>query len=184
MQSEEQLWLELKKGNRDAFEMLFHRYYEDLYRYGIKFCGNEHMVEDQIQNLYLKIWMRKQRLGDVKGIKTYLWTALRRELITAMKKRDKRQKPYPSWDGTDSFSLPVEDFIIKKEQERSRKNELKKVIDKLTPKQKEILYLRFYEGMSYDEIEDIMSVNYQVARNYLSQCLKTIKDKISSKSSV
>ncbi len=180
--------MELKKGNRDAFEMLFHRYYEDLYRYGIKFCGNKHMVEDQIQNLYLKIWMRKKRLGDVKGIKTYLWTALRRELITAMKKRDKRRKPHQIKYDNDSFSLPVEDIIIKKEQERFKKTELKKVIDTLSPRQKEILYLRFYEGMSYDEIEDIMSVNYQVARNYLSQCLKTIKDNIneniSSKSSV
>lgn len=163
--------------------MLFHRFYKDLYHYAIKFCSNKHVVEDQIQNLFLKIWTRRENLGDVKAIKTYLWTALRRDLITTLKNNTKRQNRLRG-EYADMFTLSVEEIIIKKEQEKLQKAELKLVINTLTPRQKEILYLRFYEGMSYKEIEDIMSVNYQVARNYISQSLKSLRKELTSKTSV
>jgi len=182
MLSDQQLWVKLKEGNRYAFEMLFHRFYNDLYRYAIKFCNNRHLAEDQIQNLFLKIWLRKECLGEVKGVKTYLWTALRRGLIAALENDNKRQNRIPKED-QEKFSLPAEEIIIKKEQEKLQKAELQIIIKTLTPRQKEILYLRFYEGMSYEEIEVIMSVNYQVARNYVSQSLKSLRNELTSKTS-
>lgn len=182
MLSDQQLWVKLKEGDRYAFEMLFHRFYNDLYRYAIKFCSNRQLAEDQIQNLFLKIWTRKDCLGEVKGVKTYLWTALRRSLITALKNDNKRQNRILKED-EEMFSLPAEEIIIKKEQEELQKAELQIIIKTLTPRQKEILYLRFYEGMSYEEIEEIMSVNYQVARNYVSQSLKSLRKELASKTS-
>lgn len=184
MHSDELLWNKLKAGDRNAFEQLFRRYYKDLYRYGIKFCGDRQRVEDQIQNLFLKIWERKENLGDVKGVKTYLWVALRRDLITVIKKEDHRRKNEPHVLSEHSFSLSVEEFIIKSEQKKIQKLQIEETLKTLSPRQREVLYLRFYEGMSYEEIVEIMSVNYQVARNYLYKGLQSLKERLSTNVSV
>jgi RNA polymerase sigma factor (sigma-70 family) len=178
MMKDQQLWKKLKAGDRDAFEMLFRRYHKDLYRYAAKFCRDKEMAEDQIQNLFLKIWLRRENLGDVTAVKTYLWTSLRRELITEMNRIDKNVDPDKLENSTSKFSLSAEEFIIKNELTNYRKRQLAKAIDTLTSKQKEILYLRFYEGMSYQEIEDIMDINYQVARNYLYKSLQSLKENV------
>jgi len=178
MLNDEHLWKKLKEGDRQAFEILFRRYHQDLYRYATKFCRDREMAEDQIQNLFLKIWVRKESLGDVVAVKTYLWTSLRRELITSMKRKEKRIYQQNEVYGNAKFSLSVEEFIINNEHADIRKKQLAKAVDSLTSKQKEILYLRFYEGMSYQEIEDIMEINYQVARNYLYQSIQKLRENV------
>ncbi|MFP3345370.1 sigma-70 family RNA polymerase sigma factor, partial [Halomonas sp. SIMBA_159] len=52
---------------------------------------------------------------------------------------------------------------------------LKEAINQLTPKEREVLYLKFYEGMNYEEIEQIMSVSYQTSRNYVYRALQSLK---------
>src|SRR5690625_2114955 len=82
MTSEMQLWKRLREGDRIAFEEIFRRYYQDLYRFAVNFCGSSQLAEDQIQELFLKIWQRRESLADdVQAIRPYLWISLRRELI-------------------------------------------------------------------------------------------------------
>lgn len=175
MKKEQLLWVRLKEGDSNAFEQLFRIYHQDLYRYGFKFCSCRQTTEDEIQNLFLKIWANKKRLGDVTAVKTYLWTALRRRLFARIKKNEKERERADRYAPAGVFHLSVEEFVIKKERLSDRRKHLEKAIGTLSPKQKEILYLKFYEGMSYEEIEEIMSVNYQVARNYLYRGLEKLR---------
>lgn len=158
--------------------MLFHLFYKDLYRYGYKFCGNRQRTEDELQNLFLKIWTDREKLGDVEAVKTYLWTALRRRLIAAAEKRTREQKKTENPASESAFFLSIEEFIVKGEQKEIQRKHLKKAIDEISPKQREVLYLKFYEGMSYEEIEEIMGVNYQVARNYLYLGLRKLRKRL------
>jgi len=50
-----------------------------------------------------------------------------------------------------------------------------RALNKLPPRQKEIIYLKIYKGLNYEEISEVMSINYQVVRNLLCQALKTFK---------
>lgn len=176
MEEEIILWSRLKSGDRQAFEYFFHFYYQDLYRYGSRFCGDQQQTEDEIQNLFLKIWTNREGLGDVKAVKTYLWTALRRQLISASEKnmRETSLKENNSYEQV--FLLSVEEFIIKNEKKREQAERLKIVIQSLSERQKEVLYLKFYEGMSYEEIEQIMGVSQQTARNYLYLSLQKLRN--------
>jgi len=178
MLKDEVIWGKLKSGDRQALEILFRRYHKDLYRYAVKFCRDEEMAEDQIQNLFLRIWVRKEKLGNVTAVKSYLTTCLRRDLITEMNRKRKKISHEENKHSNFGFSLSVEEFIIRSEHTDFRKKQLAKAIDALTSKQKEILYLRFYEGMSYEEIEGIMDINYQVARNYLYQSLQKLRENV------
>lgn len=171
--------MDLKTGERYALEELFRRYHKDLFRYAIKFCRDRHMAEDHIQSLFLKLWDRRARLGEVKAVKTYLWTALRRSLLTALEKQQRGHQKVKEQDEEKFFYLSVEEFVIKEEQKEIQKRELEKAIGTLSPRQREVVYLRFYEGMGYQEIEEIMDINYQVARNYLHKGLQRLRETLS-----
>ena len=59
----------------------------------------------------------------------------------------------------------TENDFINEEERRDKINEIKKILHVLTPRQREIIYYRFIEEMEYDEICQIMDINYQSAYN-------------------
>lgn len=177
-----ELWIQLKEGERDALEMLFRRYYDDLFRYAVKFCGSEVIAEDHIQDLFLRIWKRRDNLGSVTGVKTYLWTALRRSLINHNNKETRRSEIYAELgEEKKIMQFAVEEIMIQREEDHELREALKIAMDALTPRQREILYLRYYDGMTYEEIESITSLNYQTLRNYVCESLKELDVVISSR---
>lgn len=173
--SDAQVWRALKQGDKGALECLFFRHHPDLYRYAVKLVANKAMAEDHIQALFLKIWEHRENLGDVKGVKTYLWTALRRSLLKEQQDRRKRSPMKSSERLGEPLQFSAEEIHINRQQLAEVEANLKKALNKLTPKQKEVLYLKFFNGMSYDEIEQIMGISYQTARNYVSEGLKALK---------
>lgn len=176
-----ELWISLKKGNRDALEALFCRYYDDLFRYAVKFYGNEVVAEDHIQDLFLRIWKRRNNLGVVKGVKTYLWTALRRSLMQEHNKQSRKSEIYARVGKAQKrMQFDVEEIIIQKEKSKEKRKALKRAMDKLTPRQREIIYLRYYDGMTYEEIESITSLSYQTLRNYVCESLKVLSNIVNS----
>lgn len=176
MTSDSEAWKALRGGDHDAFELLFRRYYDELYHYAVKFCGNSDLAEDHIQQLFLKIWHRRETLGDVQGVKTYLWVALRRSLIDTFRKNKTERKYLDKYGKTDfRMQYSAEELMIHDELRSLRSSELKKAIDQLTCRQREALYLKIYEGMSYEEMEQIMSVSYQTSRNYVYDALQSLK---------
>lgn len=185
MVSEEKIWVDLKAGEKSALELLFKHYYEDMYWYAVKLCGDKNLAEDHIQNLFLKIWKRRDSLGDVKAVKTYLLTALRRSLISEMNKtahknfntsfeyslnKQRFDELFPTY-----FAISAEEFIIYEEQTELKKKRLTKALQQLSPRQREVMYLKYYEGMNYGEIEKIMSISYQTARNHCHESLKKMR---------
>jgi RNA polymerase sigma factor (sigma-70 family) len=175
--SDEEVWQVLKLGDNAALECLFRRYYQDLYRYGIKLTGQPGLVEDHIQDLFLKIWNNRQHLADVSGVKTYLWTALRRRLITYTQQeahRKKRLAGEPPEEPAIQFS--PEELIIHRENRNQRVKALTRALNRLSGKHREIVYLKYYEGMSYEEIEQVMGISYQTARNYVYEGLKALRE--------
>lgn len=179
--SDSEAWNALLAGDRDAFQYLFRKYYDDLYHYAVKFSGKPGIAEDHIQKLFLKIWRRRDQLEEVEGVKTYLWTALRRSMIDTFRKQ-RTQNKYLDKYQTDNTQMQftAEELVIRDEISTIRSRELEAAINQLSPKEREVLYLKFYEGMSYKEIEQIMSVSYQTSRNYVYRALQSLKTILTS----
>lgn len=179
--SDSEAWKGFLDGDCAAFHYLFRTYYDDLYHYAVKFSGESAVAEDHIQKLFLKLWRRRDQLGEVDGVKTYLWTALRRSLIDTFRKI-KTEKKYIDKLGHNQgkMQFTAEELIIRDEVDTMQSRELREAMDQLTPKEREVLYLKFYEGMSYEEIEQIMSVSYQTSRNYVYRALQSLKKILTS----
>ncbi len=80
-----------------------------------------------------------------------------------------------SEDGTGHFEWSHEHFLIAEQENAEKKQRVLDALGRLSNRQKEIIYLKYYQNLSYEEVSEIMNINYQAARNLLYQAIKSLK---------
>jgi RNA polymerase sigma factor (sigma-70 family) len=168
------LWESFREGDREAFATLFRTHYELLYRYGGKFTSNPTHLEDAIQELFVELWQAKNRTPVV-SVRAYLLKSLKYKLLKAYRKT-REIVPITEEDGI--FEWSHENFLIAAEEDAEKKRRILRALEQLTTRQKEIIYLKYYQDLSYDEVSEIMNINYQVARNLLYQAIRSLKNRL------
>ena len=178
--TETKLWSELKNGSAEALKELFHRYYDELYFYGLKICKDEPQTTDSIQNVFAQLWESRQKLSDVTHVKAYLFRMLRNDLLKAQN-RSIVNSLFPDVEESPEtdFLLSQEDYIIEQETQTNRAALIERLLNELTPKQREVLYLRFYCNLSIAEIAETQNTEKQSVSNTLNRSLKVLREKIS-----
>ena len=169
------LWSKLKKGNKQALEQIYREHIDLLYRYGHRFSNNNQLVEDCIQDLFVELWNNRTGLSQTDSIKPYLLTSIRRKIIKAV---DKEKK----WVSTDEYEhipfdceIAIDERIVALEHKEELSNQLKKAFEGLSKRQKEAVYLKYYAGLDYEDIGQVMDIGYQSLRNLVSGALKKMK---------
>ena len=170
------LWESFRKGDREAFATLFRNHYEMLFRYGGKFTANTGQLEDSIQELFVELWQAKSR-NTVVSVRAYLLKSLKYKLLKTYRQT---RITLPAGDGDGGFEFSHEHFLVAGEEEAERKRLLLRALEQLSARQKEIIYLKYYQDLSYEEVSEIMNINYQVARNLLYQAIKSLKSRLPS----
>ncbi|HEX3935555.1 MAG TPA: sigma-70 family RNA polymerase sigma factor [Puia sp.] len=168
------LWESFRNGDREAFATLFRAHYELLYRYGGKFTADDNLLEDCIQELFIELWQAKTRTPVV-SVRAYLLKSLKYKLLKAYRKS---RDIVPLADEEGAFELSHESFLIAGEEDNEKKRRVLKALEQLTGRQKEIVYLKYYQNLGYDEVSEIMNINYQVARNLLYQAIRSLKNRL------
>lgn len=176
--SEAQIWSKLKDHDKDALAYFFERYYSFLFNYGLKLSSDERMVEDVIQELFYKIWNGGSRMVRVEHPKSYIARAFRNTLID-------RISSFGRKENLDHFSFiheteSVQERIIEDEMQAEIRQRIDDSLDQLPARQREIIYLRFYKDMSYQDIADILGINYQSVRNSIHTSIKKLRQALLS----
>jgi RNA polymerase sigma factor (sigma-70 family) len=173
------IWDKFREGNSSAFEMIYERHIKVLANYGNRMSQDKDMVKDAIQDMFVDLWRNKENLGPTDSIKFYLIKAFRRNLvkkIVAAKKFESQDDVHGTIDG--SFELAHDISIMLAEIEESKLNELNKQLDRISPRQKEALFLRFYSGLNYTEISKTMGINQQSAYNMVFRALEILRERM------
>ena len=173
--SREIVWHHFVSGNERYFKKVFNAYYTELYGYGIKLSGRPEIVKDCIQELFKTIWERRGELDHIDSPNVYLFVSLRRNLLRRVKTRKKRSGNFDEVDETSFLGFSKEDLIITDEIKHKNKKELTKALNQLSDRQREVIFLHFYNGMSYGEIEKILSINRQSVRNHVYRAMETLR---------
>lgn len=172
-----ELWNAFRNGDKRAFNRLVTCFYQILYNYGTKLTQNHSLVEDCIQDLFLSIWRRREFLGDTNHVKFYLLKSLRRRIYLELKEKHKwlptDDKPLDTSEFVGEFS--IESKIIAKEMEEHQQRKLQHILSRLSKRQKEVIYLKFYQEMNYEEISNIMSISYQSVRNLIHITIRDLQ---------
>jgi RNA polymerase sigma factor (sigma-70 family) len=167
------LWTSLKKGDRDALGKLFSVYYPLLIKYGSKLCADHELLEDCIQDLFADIWQSKAG-SEVESVKAYLFKALKYKIFK--KQRNRLIKLHnPELPEEMPFQISHETFMVDQQETRARVSKLIDALNQLPNRQREVIYLKIFQELSYEEVSDIMNINYQVCRNLMSQAIKTLR---------
>jgi RNA polymerase sigma factor (sigma-70 family) len=173
-------WLALKKGSEAAFEQLYDSYFSKLYNYGMRICQDKALVKDSIQNVFVEIWQKRDGLSEVTSVKYYLFTCLRRKLIKELSKNN-RQMHNGQLEENYCFevSLPHEFLLITSQVSSENLERLQQAFESLTRRQKEAIFLRFYENMDYEHIAAMLSMKeVKYARTLIYRALDVLKGSI------
>lgn len=166
------LWESFRKGDKEAFAALFRQHYEALFRFGSQFTNDTELLEDNIQELFIDLWRAKSE-APVLSVKAYLLKALKYKLLKAFRQKG---KVLPLTENNDiAFEWSHETFLITEQENAEKKQLVLNALSRLSHRQKEIIYLKYYQNLSYEEVSEIMNINYQVARNLLYQAIKSLK---------
>ncbi len=176
--TEMELWSQFKKGDKESFKEIYYEHYMFLYNYGIKNTPEKDLVEDIIQDLFLKLWKNRENLGEVISIKAYLYRAYVRLLFDALKK-SRRILNYEETD-CDLAVDSIEEHLIKDQSATECKNNIAKALSQLSKRHRQVLQLHYLDGLSYKQIEQVLPIKYQAIRNYVHEALKVLRKKMAS----
>jgi len=170
------VWNSFKNGNWISYGQLYDDHYRALNNYGYKFTKDVSLIEDAIHDLFVKLWTNRLTLGNTPpSVRNYLYKALRNILF----RKIKAQSRFSSLENDDydyTFEVSCDNLLIEDEEEKLLRNTIKDILEKLPARQKEIVYLRFYEGLSYEEVAEVMAIDIHSVYKLWYKAMEGLKD--------
>ncbi|MCW4105856.1 sigma-70 family RNA polymerase sigma factor [Prevotella copri] len=153
-----------RQGDQNAFMSLYDMYAEMLLNYGLCITSDKELVKDCVQDVFIKLISKSQDL-QVTKVTSYLLISLRNRLLDEF-----RRKNYMTETAVEDIriSTTVEDVENSYILDESSFNNVRKVqilMDELTPRQRQVFTLYYIEQRKYEDICDIMQMNYHSVRN-------------------
>mgnify|MGYP001050996718 FL=1 len=168
-------WKLFLEGDDQAYSWIYTHYIQVLYNYGLQITPDSEIVKDCIQDVFVKIYKAKKKLTVPQNPKVYLMIALKNNIYNTFN-QERLQKNYAFSLYQTEEQLTVKNEFIDQEARHEEMNNIKRMMKILTPRQREVIYYRFIEELSYDDICQIMGLNYQSAYNLLQRSLKKIRE--------
>lgn len=167
----------LRKGHEGAFVYLMDTYHKKLCVYAKSLCRDIYIAEDIVQNIFLGVWERRKKLKESHSIQSYLYQCVYNEFINQYRKKTtliNLEKEYIKTLNTiiedeDTSDLAKLIALVKKE------------IQELPPKCKEIFIMGKQEGLTYAEIAEHLGVSFRTVENQMSKAFTHIREKVGNK---
>ena len=157
-------WSRLKKGDPQALGYLYDTYADKLFTSALRMTTDRELAKDCIQEVFIEIWNYRNTLGDVMHSQSYLVKVMRSVLLKKLKK-ESRITRYVASDTLASSEESMEEMIISSDIDKEKKKKLHIALSNLTSRPKQVLEMRFYEGLTYEQIADKLRMNYQSVNN-------------------
>ena len=177
-QTDTQLWVQLKAGSELALGKLVKKFFNPLQNYGYKFVKDEDFVKDCVQEVFIEIWQRRDRISVPDSVRAYLLSSVRRKVVREgfrqhiIKDDDEREVE----SNINHIDFSPEWSIIEQESLAEMEEKVNKAINQLPKRQREVLYLQYYQSLSREEIAQIMDINLQSVSNLLQTAFKSFRE--------
>lgn len=161
-----------QRGEEAAFDCLFREYFSALSYFANRIISNPDTAEDLVQDCFVQLWQRRDRLSHIKAIKSYLYSSVRNQCLKYLE----QQKRQAALKVQDKAEPSMEEAVIAAETAR----ELYQFIDSLSPSLRQIIRLYYLEGKSNKEIAAQLNIEPDtVTRQRLRAIMALRKTKIS-----
>lgn len=159
-----------------SFEELYNEHYDFLLRYGLTATNNIDLVKDSIQDLFVKLYDNFNLISNIENVRSYLLRSLKNRINDQLSCY--RSRNSCALDGN-LFIVHEEyfgDLNEKDDETIASEARLRRKINSLTTAQREIIYLRYVEKLSYQEISILLGIEVQSAKNNKMRAMKRLRD--------
>ncbi len=179
---EEQILLELKKGNKSALEKIYKEYYIALCTYAIDLIGDTAAGQDIVSDFYCFVWEHRNQLKIKDSLRSYLFISIRNRCFNHLKHKKAVQKFKSE---STYFNSRIDelnrDFIRNSDdvQDLNIYERINEAIENLPDQAKKIFKLKRQQGFSYEEISNQLNISVNTIRKQMSRALSKLRNSLS-----
>ncbi|GAA4332357.1 RNA polymerase sigma-70 factor [Flaviaesturariibacter amylovorans] len=159
-------------GDEAAFATLFHNYRNKIYSIAYELSESHGVAEEIVQDVFLKMWQRRETLGEVQHFKAFLFTVTRNYVFSALKSMAQRKGlEQQAVAGMPTYYSDADNKLVQKEYAQI----LKKAVDSLPPKQKQVYLLVKEKGYTRNEAAAELQLSPETVKTHLAQAMRGIR---------
>ncbi len=168
-------WNKLREGDECGLFELHEFIYSTCISYGLKHQISIEDCKDHLQQLFMELWEKRSYLPEVERVGAYLFTCFKRKLLRHIETKQRQL-------ALNIHSETAEPTILEKyeaaETLLTNTKVLHKNITSLPERQQQLIYLRFYKGLSYKQIETFTGLTCRTIYNKIHEAVKTLRTKM------
>lgn len=156
-QTDEEIVIEIKNGDKEKFGILINRYIDKLKRYATKFMQNRVDIEDLVQDVFIKAYQNIKDFDESRRFSPWIYRIAHNEFVNQIRKKITQKIMFIDFDtffphpeATEKTDRDTEKFFTE--------NILEKYLNQLDDKYREVLVLYFYEEMDYKQIGEVLFI--------------------------
>jgi len=172
IQGEKSAVIRLKKGDLEAFDLIYELYANKLHAFGMKYLHSEADAEELVQSVFIKLWETRKKIDSELSLRSYLFTIAYNDICKLFRQK-KYLKKYVAETlyGSEEFSSISEESS----DYRSVLKEVNRIIALMPEKQKKAFLKSRLEGKTSKEVAAELGLSAATVDNYVSAALKTLK---------
>ena len=164
----------LGRDDKKALDELYQYYYPRLYGFSKSFLKVEDDIDDILQDVFVKIWMNRQKISSVKTFNSWIFTITKNTILTYFREKY-RQNEFE----TRVKQLATAEVVLNTDVEYEElKKQTDKIIDELPEKRKKVFRLSREEGMSYKEISEEMGISLKTVEDHMLHALRYLRSQL------
>ena len=163
----------LKNGDMLAFDQVYEQYFHKLFSFVFKILKNEAEADDIVQEVFVKIWQSRYKLGEYKLLNSYIFTIAYNGSVDLIRKRINNNKYIEHLKNSSTVhGLPTS---ISEIEFNELNSQVEKLIANLPERQKRVYLLHREEGLTYPEIAEQLGISKNTVENHMVKALKYLR---------
>lgn len=166
----------LRQGDQSAFTEIHRRYFSLVYVEALRKLNDEETAKDIVQDLFLNLWLKREKLPDVNNLAGYLITATKHTILNFFEHQSVKSKYITSLtEYVNTGNIAHTDYLVR---EREWANYIDEAIELLPSRMKEIFQLSKKENLSYKEIAKKLNTSENNIQKHINGAIKILKTKL------
>ncbi len=162
----------LKKGNEDAFRLLFDIWHKKLFHFCFRYTKSKEQAEEIVQETLLTLWVNRIKLDETYPLGPYLYTISKRMSLNVLRQAATSQRTAEIlWRNFKDAANTTEEAIHLSELEELTE----KALQNLPAQQQIVFRLSKYEGLSHQEIAKRLNISTETVKKHSAEALKTLR---------
>ena len=172
------LWEKMRAGDTASLVQLYEQLYADLLSYGVQLVSSNEIAKDAINDVFVDIWDNRSKLKPFENVKAYLFACIRRKIFHSTTiQRKTSSLPDLQWVSEQS-DLSQEEIIMAMQRSDEIRRRVQQALEKLTGRQRELIQMKYFNGLDYRQIESETGISMKTAYNTIYNAMKILANEL------